>query len=132
MKLRLADSSAIKSKITEITRIGSAVNDPKLYQRIEEACLNKQAFLFVSQEGFVVLKPVAGPGVLIWVAHSSKVTDRLSYMYELERFARDINAKHLTFWSNRKGFARVIPQYGFSGTSANWMGKPITVWTKKL
>lgn len=132
MKLRLADPSAIKSKVAEISRIGANVNDPTLYQRIEEACLKQQAFLFVSQECFVILRPTTGPGVLIWVAHSNKAVDRLCYIYEIERFARDINAKHLTFWSNRKGFSRVIPRYGFEARPAEWMGKPITVWTKKL
>jgi len=132
MKLRLADPSAIKSKAAEITRIGASVNDPNLYRRIEEACLKKQAFLFVSQECFVILKPTAGPGVLVWIAQTYKAVDRLGYLYEMERFARDISAKHLTFWSNRKGFSKIIPQYGFVAKPAEWMGSPITVWTKKL
>lgn len=132
MKLRLADPAAIKSKVAEISRIGSSVNDPNLYQRIEEACLNKQAFLFLSQDGFVILKPVSGPGVLVWVAHSYSAVDRLSYIYEIERFAREIDAKHLTFWSNRKGFFKIIPQYGFTSLSAQWMGEPITVWSKRI
>lgn len=132
MKLHLVDPSTINSRAAEISRIGASVNDPTLFIRVKEACLNRRAFLFVSQEGFVVLQPVIGPGVLIWIAHSDQAVDRLSYLCELERFARDISAKHLTFWSARKGFYRIIPRYGFTSKPAEWMGKPITVWTKKL
>src|SRR5690554_3944953 len=126
MKLHLVDPSTINSKTAEISRIGAAVNDSNLFSRIQEACLSKQVFLFMSKDGFVVLKPVTGPGVLIWVAYSAKKTDRLSYLYELERFAHDINAKHLTFWSNRKGFQKIIPQFGFIARPAKWMDRPIT------
>lgn len=132
MRLRLAAAEAIKSKVAEISRIGESVNDPGLYQRIEEACLKKRAFLFVSQDGFLVLLPVAGPGVLIWVAHSHDAVDRPLYSGEIDALAKDIDAKQISFWSNRKGFHRIAPRYGYTSRPDVWMGKPITVWTKNI
>lgn len=132
MNLKLAVPSAIKSRIDQINQIGDSVSDPELYSRIEKACHNKQAFLFLSCDGFVVLKPMAGKRLLIWVAHSNAPIDRVSYLYEIERFARDIHAAKLIFFSNRKGFHRVIPRFGFNAVESDWMGKPITVWSKAL
>lgn len=132
MKLKTADPAAIKKYVAEITRIGNKVNDPELYNRIEKACLNQQAFLFVSHDGFLVLKTLSGRRVLIWVAYSNKPTDRLAYFFEIERLARDVSATMITFWSNRTGFHKVAPAFGFSSTQAEWMGKPICVWAKKL
>lgn len=132
MKLKLAEGSAIKQFATEISRIGSRANDPSLYERIEKACLNQQAFLFVSRDGFIVLKPMAGRRLLVWVAHSHTAADRLAYFYEIERLARELPASMITFWSNRRGFARIAPAFGYSATSSTWMDKPITVWSKNL
>lgn len=131
-KLRLANPTAIKDKAAEINRIGASINDPKLFKRIEEACLNQQAFLFVSPDGFLVLKPVTGPGVLVWAAHSIRKTNRLTYFFEIEQFARDINAQHVTFLSRRKGFHKIAPLYGYSPRPDVWMERPITVWIKHL
>jgi hypothetical protein len=132
MKLKLADPTAINTKFAEIKKIGDSVNDPDLYSRIEKACHNKQAFLFISADVFVVLKPMAGKRLLIWVACSNTPVDRVSYLFEIERFARDIHAERLVFYSNRKGFHKVIPRYGFNAVDSEWMGKPITVWSKAL
>lgn len=132
MRLKTADPSALKNYVTEITRIGDHVNDPGLYDRIEKACLNKQAFLFVSRDGFLILKTLSGRRVLVWAAHSNRPTDRLSYFCEIERLARDVSATMITFWSNRPGFFKIAPQYGYSSTQAAWMGEPISVWAKKL
>jgi len=129
-KLRLSDPALIDGYVSEITSIGESVNDPQLFNRIQKACLNKQAFLFVSRDGFVVLKPMAGKRLLIWVACSFLHTNRLSYLYEIERFARDIDARILVFWSNRRGFNRL--SLGFSSVESEWMGRPITVWSKHL
>ncbi len=132
MKLKPADPSAIKDKVIEITRIGDKVEDPELFKRIEKACLNQQAFLFVSSDGFIVLRTMAGRRLLVWVAHANNPTDRLSYFYEIERIARDISASMITFWSNRPGFKRIAPCFGFTATPSVWMNTPITVWSKKL
>lgn len=132
MLLKLTDGSVIKNYSADISRIGDSVNDTDLYNRIEKACLNKQAFLFVSRDGFLVMRPMAGNRLLIWVAHSNKSTDRLAYFFEIERLAREISASMITFWSNRKGFFRIAPSYGYTATSSTWMNRPITVWSKKL
>lgn len=132
MRLKLADDSAIKKYVSEISRIGNSVNDPGLFYRIEKACLNKQAFLFVSPDGFLVLKTMAGHRLLVWVAHSFRPADRLAYFFEIERLAREISASMITFWSNRKGFLRVAPSYGYTATPSTWMNRPITVWSKTI
>lgn len=132
MKLRLVDPGRITGYQKQITNIGNSVNDLNLYDRISKACLNKQAFLFVSLDGFVVLKPMSGKRLLIWVAFTFKAVSRIAYMREIERFGRDIEANSLMFWSCRPGFRKIIKPFGFESTESEWMGTPITVWSKQL
>jgi hypothetical protein len=132
MKLRLSDPFVIDAYQKQITCIGSEVNDHTLFERIKEACLKKRAFLFVSEDGFVVLAPDVDQGVLIWAAHSIRATNRLRYLQEIERLALDIGVNQVIFWSNRKGFHKIAPPFGFSATPSIWMGTPITLWMKKI
>ena len=56
--------------------------EPALPQQIYEACLNKQAFLFVRDRAGWVLKPITDdgiPGVLVWAAWYEMVDGRDEY-----------------------------------------------------
>lgn len=132
MNLRLSDPSRLREFKCHIKTLGNSVNDLTLFERILEACLNQRAFLFVSDDGFFVLKPEVDQGVLIWVAQSFAATDKHYYFAEIEHLARLIGVNRITFWSNRKGFHKIAPRFGFTGTPSIWMGMPITIWIKPL
>ena len=132
MQMTLADPRTITTKAAEITRIGDRVNDPSLYHRIEQACLNRRAFLFVADAGFVVVKPVPGPGLLVWVAHADRPADQERYQAFIEQLASDIGGRFIRFLSNRRGFKRLAWRLGYVPAPGLWQGHPITIWTKTL
>ena len=101
-------------------QIAQQCGDPNLPREIYEACLKKQAFLFVRDQVGWVLKPVVGngvPGVLVWAAWSEKKNGLLEHTEEVIALARKINAEFLRFHTVRKGFLRAGARYGwvFSG-----------------
>jgi hypothetical protein len=105
---------------TIISEISRQCGEPNLPQQIYEACLNKQAFLFVRDGAGWVLKSVVGngmQGVLVWAAWSEKQNGLLEHTEEVIALARKINAEFLRFHTVRKGFLRVGARYGwvFSG-----------------
>ena len=100
--------------------IAQQCGEPDLPREIYEACLKKQAFLFVRDQVGWVLKPVVGngvPGVLVWAAWSEKKNGLLEHTEEVIALARKINAEFLRFHTVRKGFLRAGARYGwvFSG-----------------
>ena len=99
MNLRLATPSRIQDCKYQITKIGNAVNDPEMFERVKEACLDRRAFLFVGPEGFTVLKPIAGPAVLSWCSHTNRRADLFMYQQEIERLSRMIQAEWIEFWT---------------------------------
>jgi hypothetical protein len=89
----------------------------------------------VGHEVFAVLKPIVRDnqrGILIWAGHSNIVTDRAEYLAELERLATMVEGAFIELWTARKGFARVLPHFGFTSRRDQWCGTPVTVWTKLL
>ena len=99
-----------------INKIAADCGELNLPQQIYEACLKKQAFLFVRDRAGWVLKPIYDdgiPGVLVWVAWSER-QDGISTYTELIKFlARKIGARWLRFHTVRKGFIRIAPKYGW-------------------
>ncbi len=70
-----------------INKIAKQCGEPNLQQQIYEACLKKQAFLFVRDRAGCVLKPFSEngiPAVLIWAAWS----ERQDGMYEYTDFIK--------------------------------------------
>lgn len=129
MRFRLSDSDSLKQFEKQINDVGFSVNDPALFERIQKACLNQQAFLFIAPDCFAVLKPMSDQ-VVIWAGCSSSKTNHNDIAADLDRLAADVSAKRLIFFSNRTGFFRIAPRFGFSPFPDEWMGKPITRWVK--
>ena len=111
-----------------INKIAKQCGEPNLQQQIYEACLKKQAFLFVRDQVGWVLKPIYDdgiPGVLVWVAWSER-TDGLNEYTEFVRFlSRKIGARFIRFYTVRKGFCRVAGKYGWQLKGRDSMGRMI-------
>ena len=106
--------------MTPLQQIARQCGDPNLPREIYEACLNKQAFLFVRDQAGFVLKPLCEDGitgVLIWAAWSTRQDGMDTYLEHIRFLARKIGARWLRFHTVRKGFIRAAPKYG-------WQRKP--------
>lgn len=108
----------------------TAINcgEPHLPQQIYEACLKKQAFLFVRDRAWFVLKPISDceiPGVLVWSAFSER-TDGLDEYTEFVKFlSLKINARFIRFHTVRKGFIRVAGKYGWHRKNNDSLGRMV-------
>lgn len=118
-----------------LAKIGALINDPEFPNSVTRACLNRRAFLFIGHEGFAVLKPIVRDsyrGILLWAAHSTTATHRPDYLEEFERLTRMVEGTFIEIWTARKGFARVLPHFGYTSRATELFGTPVTVWTKQL
>ena len=108
--------------------ISISCGEPNLPQEIYEACLKKQAFLFVRDRAGWVLKPISDcgkPGVLVWAAFSER-TDGLNEYTEFVKFlSRKIGARFIRFHTVRKGFIRVSNKYGWQRKDDDSMGRMV-------
>lgn len=132
MKLLMRDSEDLEAHRDAITRLGETMNDPQLYARVYWACSAERAFLFESDECFVVLRPLGSGGLWIWLAESRRPVDRHYYLTELVHLARTIEAAFLGFGSDRPGFHRVAPALGFQPEPVEYRGLPMTLWRLPL
>lgn len=111
-----------------IRKIAEQCGEPNLQQQIYEACLKKQAFLFVRDRAWFVLKPISDcgvNGVLVWAAFSER-TDGLNEYTEFVKFlSRKIGARFIRFHTVRKGFIRVASKYGWQRKDDDSMGRMI-------
>ena len=114
--------------MTLIYKIAACCGEPDLPDRIYNACLNKQAFLFVRDGAWCVLKPIVDGGevgVLVWAAWSER-TDGLNEYTEFVKFlSRKIGARFIRFHTVRKGFIRVASKYGWQRKDDDSMGRMV-------
>ena len=99
-----------------INKIAVDCGEPNLPKQIYEACLKKQAFLFVRDRAGFVLKPFIEDGVsgvLVWAAWSERRDGLDEYTELVKLLSRKINAKFLRFHTVRRGFLRVGNKYGW-------------------
>lgn len=105
----------LRKGLTEVKKKAPAEWSAK---EVLKECEEGKAFLFVSSEGFCILKPNACPpaAVHIWIAYgeSSSNTSLISkYNNQVEQLARAIGATRLTFNSTRKGYRRLLKNKGW-------------------
>ncbi|MEC4724254.1 hypothetical protein HWQ46_01665 [Shewanella sp. D64] len=99
-----------------IDHIGKSADDPNLYDSIDKACSNEQAFLFLSRDGFFVLRPRYRRGstfVELSVAHCQGGNGIIRYQPHIITLARKGKAKFIEFLTARKGLDRVAPRHGW-------------------
>ena len=101
--------------MTPLRKIAARCGEPDLPERIYNAFLNKQAFLFVRDHDGFVLRPQVIEDelrVLIWAAWGASGAHE-RHIEEVKYLARIIGAKSLVFHSVRKGWLRVAPKQGW-------------------
>lgn len=132
MKLYWAAPAQLNEYQPQIRRIGERVNDPELFERIMEELYQTRAFLFKPKTDpcCIVLRPVQGPGVLIWVAVSAGRCDWRRYALEIDLLARKIGAEFSECLSVRAGFAKKMPPLGYKPAPTQWNGVDVTRWRK--
>ena len=108
--------------------IARRCGEPNLQQQIYEACLKKQAFLFVRDRAWFVLKPISDcgvNGVLVWAAISERTDGLNEYTDLVKLLSRKINARFIRFHTVRKGFIRVAGKYGWQRKDDDSMGRMV-------
>lgn len=99
-----------------ITRIGNIANDPNLYKKINEACSNEWAFLFLAPDGFVVLWPRIAQNkayIEVTIASCHGGNAMIRYQPHIVALAKRGNASYIEFLTARKGFNKVAPFHGW-------------------
>jgi hypothetical protein len=100
-----------------IYRIGKLANDPDLFNSIDKACSHERAFLFLSPDGFFVLRPryrSESPFVELSVAHCQGGNGIIRYQPHIITLARKGKAKFIEFLTARKGLDRIAPRHGWT------------------
>lgn len=114
--------------MTPINEIAQQCGEPNLPQQIYEACLKKQAFLFVRDRAGCVLKPFSEngiPAVLIWAAWSERQDGMDEYTEFIRFLSRKIGARFIRFYTVRKGFVRAGKKYGWQHVGNDAKGRMI-------
>ena len=99
-----------------ITRIGNIANDPHLYQKLNEACSNEWAFLFLAPDGFFILWPRHLDNqtyIEITVASCHGGNAMIRYQPHIIELAKRGNASFIEFLTARKGFNKAAPRHGW-------------------
>lgn len=111
MKLLFADPDTIWNKIRE-PLLG--ICKEELPEHVYASCKNGSAFLFVSDDGFVILQERFGfcneKKLFVWKAAkfdgASNVIE--NYMGDILEIAKGIGASKVEFWTDRKGFSKLL------------------------
>ncbi len=72
--------------------------------------------------GFVILQKheaIDCTELFIWAAYT--LGDGRDFYEDVESIARDVGAKRVVFWSNRKGWDRLAQRYGFSPSNIRYV-----------
>lgn len=132
MRLALVDYKDTPGwAIREIENIAKKASYPGLLKEIEVACSRSEAFLFIHDKSFCILKPVfdTEPGLLVWVAYSKEDGAIASYQSEIEHIAKSIGVNFLSLYTVIDKLEKVL-------TAQDWQrsgkDKQFTVWRKTL
>ena len=135
MNLEACDPIVLIHFKAKIDAIGIAQNEPDLYDRVYDESVKQKSFVFVSkvESGCVVLTPIVGPGVLVWVAVSDvPKVDIPAYLKDIEQLATIINADFVELYTLRKGFRRVLPAQGYAEDRVELNGQSFSRWRKDI
>lgn len=114
--------------MSTLHEMATRCGEPELPRRIYDACLNKQAFLFVRDGAWCVLKPVVDGGevgVLVWAAWSGRPDGMVQYTDFIKQRAREIDARWIRFHTVRAGFIRVAPRFGWHRMADDSRGRMV-------
>ena len=91
-------------------------HDPAMVYEIEQACRDKRAFCFGTDDVRMVLRPRMKNGipyVVVWLGVSTRRDGLIKYLPQLKELTRMIGGQWVEFFTKRKGFIRVAPKLGF-------------------
>ncbi|NRA62492.1 MAG: hypothetical protein HRU25_16640 [Psychrobium sp.] len=89
---------------------------PDIYNTIDKACSDERAFLFVADDGFIVLRPRCRQHdefIELTIAHCTGGNALKRYQDELISLSSVGNAKYIEFLTARKGFEKLAPAFGW-------------------
>jgi len=125
----LADITLVSHLVEDpINEIGKKAGRPDLFADILQACINEEAFLFMEDTSFTVLKPEVIHGVkemLVWVAYSATGNAYELFMPFIEERAKEVGCDEITFWTALEPINRYIQRHG------GWR-KKYTIWSKDV
>ena len=97
-----------------IEKINSKASEHCEPREVIEACLNRQAFLFVGQDAFCVLEPL--PGCLnVWLTYAEKRGAVAQYLDFILEKAEQIGATKIQGKLTRKGWMRRLKGWRVTG-----------------
>ncbi|AHG22195.1 hypothetical protein Z042_23220 [Chania multitudinisentens RB-25] len=106
----------IKTLDKMIIRTAAISKDKQLLEKIQNACREKQAFCFGSDDARIVLKPRSRDGipyVVVWLGVSISRDGLERYTPKVQELTRMIGGRWAEFYTVRKGFIRKARQLGF-------------------
>lgn len=124
----LADIAEVSHLVEDpIRQMGLNAGEPELYADIFKACVSKEAFLFVEDTSFTVIRPEVVRGIkqmFVWVAYSKSGNAYAKFMPYIEERAKEVGCEQLTFWTALEPINRYIQRHGWK--------KKYTVWSKDV
>jgi len=105
-----------------IDEIGAKSQRPFLFRDVSQACAESRAFVFgiKSTKSFVVLRPMTGNMVQVWVAHCTDGYATQTFLPIIKKLCRDIGADTIEFETAIESMERLMPRHGWA--------KAYTVW----
>lgn len=110
-----------------IDAVGRKVNDPNLFDDIRQSCADRRAFLLMSKDGYIILKPQVKSGLIktiVWFAYSERPGAMFKYRKEIERLCRENGSTLIEWWSCSQALDLFSEKHNYQ--------KAMTVWSKEL
>ncbi|OUD77217.1 hypothetical protein XM73_c20569 [Vibrio vulnificus] len=119
-----------RDKLLPIIQKTAENNRHPFAENVDRALLDSKAFLFLSEDGFVALKPFDGDKVCVLFAYSFTQGATMKYQPEIEALSRKIGAKSIVFHTALEGaFIELCKRLGYRKTSQQ---EHISTWVKEI
>lgn len=102
--------------LTLVRRVERDTRDGNLIKNIQNACHNKRAFCFGTDDTRIVLRPrryYGIPYVVVWLGVSTRQDALTHYLPHVQELTRMAGGRWAEFYTVRKGFIRVAQRLGF-------------------
>lgn len=123
MNVTKADWARYRDKLAPIIRHTEQRNQHQFSDTIISALSDERAFLFVAEDGFMVLQPVPVPGGVISVnvmfAYNDGNDAMLRYQPVIEQLARDIGGRSVHFYTKIAQLKPIAESVGYRQVSTD-------------
>ncbi|MGF1727078.1 hypothetical protein [Photobacterium nomapromontoriensis] len=124
--------SRYRSKLLPVIQTIEQRNSHQFSDEVDKALSSERAFLFVAQDGFLVLQPLSQGGTVtvnVMFAFNWGDSAISRYQHTIERLSRDIGARGLELYTVVVG---LIPSLEMQGWQMTPSDNRIMHWTKTL